>query len=457
MAFLSPPPVVSRQTAVTLGGRAATRASPRHARTALGAAASAVHGMRVAAPRLLPAPCKAHPIHPSSLPTFFCTAAAPPPPASPPLEPTRLTDVVPTAADLAAMPSVAATAARTYSFRGWRIEYLAAGDDAPDAADRPAIVCVHGFGANCRQWRRNVPALAAAGYRTYAVDLLGFGLSDKPPPGTADAVGKAAAYSFPYWSAQLRGFLTDVVLPAGRGVPPIPAPAANGTCGDDADAPPPAPVLLVANSIGAIACMQALVDEPGCAAGLVAISPSLRMLHVRKRGFLADVFAPLAMRALAVGPVGAAFLAYVAEPAALRRVLSQAYAVGAAIDDELVRLLLEPAESPGALAVFLAFTSYDTGPLAEDLLPQLGVPTRLVWGERDSFEPYRLCAPLAEYDTVRAGGGLVVLEGVGHCAHDEAPAAVNEVVTAFAQRVLGGRTEGVLAPEDAPPVSPSLP
>jgi len=375
----------------------------------------------------------------------------------PALEPTRVPDAVPTADDLAALPSVAADPARVYDFRGWRVEYLAVGIDGPDASSKPAIVCVHGFGANCRQWRRNVPALAAAGYRVYAVDLLGFGLSDKPPPGTLDGAGEAVAYSFPYWSAQLRGFLADVVAPAGADVAPILRPVANGICGDEADGPSPAPVLAVGNSIGCIALLQAMVDDPAVAAGLVAISPSLRMLHVRKRGVLADIFAPLAMRALAVGPVGASFLASVAEPVALRRVLSKAYAVGPAIDEELIRILLDPAASPGALAVFLAFTSYDTGPLAEDLLPQLSVPTRLVWGEQDNFEPYRLCAPLAEYETVRAGGGLVVLEGVGHCAHDEAPAAVNDVVLAFAERVLGGKGGGVLAPEDAPPVSPSLP
>lgn len=453
MAFLSAPSTVPRQTASASGGRVCARVPPRHALLAVGVAASAVYGTRVPAPGFSPPSCKARPIHHHPSLPALCTAAVSPPS----LEPTRVTDAVPTAATLTAMPSAASSAARTHTFRGWRVEYLASGDDAPDASSRPAIVCVHGFGANCRQWRRNLPALAAAGYRAYAVDLLGFGLSDKPPPGTIDTAGEAVAYSFPYWSAQLRGFLADVVAPAGQEVAPIPAPAANGTCGDDADAPPAAPVLAVGNSIGCIALMAAMVDEPGCAAGLVAISPSLRMLHVRKRGFLADVFAPLAMRALAVGPVGNAFLSFVAEPAALRRVLSQAYSVAPAVDDELIRLLLEPAESPGALAVFLAFTSYDTGPLAEDLLPQLGVPTRLVWGEQDSFEPYRLCGPLAEYETVRAGGGLVVLEGVGHCAHDEAPAAVNEVVTEFAQRVLGGRAEGVPAPDDAPPVSPLPP
>lgn len=453
MAFLSAPPTVPQQTAPAGDGRVCPRVPPRHARVAVGAAASAVYGTRVPTSGLSSASCKECPIDVPPLLPVVCTAAATPPS----LEPTRVTQAVPTAAALAAMPSVAAAAARTHTFRGWRVEYLAAGDDAPDASSRPAIVCVHGFGANCRQWRRNLPALAAAGYRAYSVDLLGFGLSDKPPPGTVDTLGEAVSYSFPYWSAQLRGFLADVVAPAGRDVAPIPAPAANGTCGDEADAPSPAPVLAVGNSIGCIALMSAMVDEPGCAAGLVAISPSLRMLHVRKRGFLADIFAPLAMRALAVGPVGNAFLSSVAEPTALRRVLSQAYAVAPAVDDELVRLLLEPAESPGALAVFLAFTSYDTGPLAEDLLPQLSVPTRLVWGEQDSFEPYRLCGPLAEYETVRAGGGLVVLEGVGHCAHDEAPAAVNDVVLEFAQRVLGGRAAGTPAPEDAPPVSPLLP
>lgn len=39
---------------------------------------------------------------------------------------------------------------------------------------------IHGFGASVYHWRYNIPALVKEGYRVLALDLLGFGLSDKP-------------------------------------------------------------------------------------------------------------------------------------------------------------------------------------------------------------------------------------------------------------------------------------
>lgn len=42
---------------------------------------------------------------------------------------------------------------------------------------------VHGFPEFWWAWRAQIPALAAAGYRVAAVDLRGFGASDKPPSG----------------------------------------------------------------------------------------------------------------------------------------------------------------------------------------------------------------------------------------------------------------------------------
>lgn len=56
------------------------------------------------------------------------------------------------------------------------------------------VVLLHGFPQNWYAWRSQLPALAAAGYRAVAMDLAGFGSSDKPP-GHYDALSMAADVS----------------------------------------------------------------------------------------------------------------------------------------------------------------------------------------------------------------------------------------------------------------------
>lgn len=46
--------------------------------------------------------------------------------------------------------------------------------------ESPPVVLVHGWGCSVYVFRRNMPALAEAGFRVIAVDLKGHGLSDKP-------------------------------------------------------------------------------------------------------------------------------------------------------------------------------------------------------------------------------------------------------------------------------------
>ncbi len=45
--------------------------------------------------------------------------------------------------------------------------------------DGEAVVMIHGFGGSTFSWRETTPALANRGYRAIAIDLKGFGLSDK--------------------------------------------------------------------------------------------------------------------------------------------------------------------------------------------------------------------------------------------------------------------------------------
>lgn len=52
-----------------------------------------------------------------------------------------------------------------------------------EAGSGPPVVLLHGFPLFWWTWRHALPALADAGYRALAMDLRGYGASDKPPRG----------------------------------------------------------------------------------------------------------------------------------------------------------------------------------------------------------------------------------------------------------------------------------
>jgi pimeloyl-ACP methyl ester carboxylesterase len=258
----------------------------------------------------------------------------------------------------------------------------------------PAVVLVHGFGASWAHWRKNIPVLAQ-NCRVYAIDLIGFGASAKPQP------GEQIAYTLETWGQQVADFCREVV-------------------GE--------PAFLVGNSIGCIVAMQAAVSNPDIALGVALLNCSLRLLHDRKRVTLSlsrRYGAPLLQRLLSIEPVGEFFFNQLAKPKTVRKILLQAYANAEMVTDELVDILTSPASDPGAGAVFLAFTSYSTGPLPEDLLPLLACPAIILWGTADPWEPIKLGRELANFPQVEK---FIPLEGVGHCPQDEAPELVNPIL-----------------------------
>ena len=258
----------------------------------------------------------------------------------------------------------------------------------------PAVVLVHGFGASWGHWRKNLPVLAD-NCQVYAIDLIGFGASAKPKP------GEKIAYTFETWGQQLADFCREVV-------------------GE--------PAFLVANSIGCIVAMQAAVSNPDIALGVALLNCSLRLLHDRKRATLPwyrRFGTPLVQRLLSIKPIGEFFFNQIAKPKTVRSILLQAYANAEIVTDELVDILMAPVGDPGAVAVFLAFTSYSTGPLPEDLLPLLPCPAIILWGTSDPWEPVELGRELANFPQVQK---FIPLEGVGHCPQDEAPEVVNPIL-----------------------------
>ena len=61
---------------------------------------------------------------------------------------------------------------------GNTIHYLKQGKGKP-------LILVHGFAGSTYTWRHLIPLLTD-NYTVYAIDVLGFGLSDKPPDGDYD-------------------------------------------------------------------------------------------------------------------------------------------------------------------------------------------------------------------------------------------------------------------------------
>src|SRR5437879_4698652 len=59
--------------------------------------------------------------------------------------------------------------------------------------DGPLVILLHGFPEFWYGWRKQIPALAAAGYRVWAPDQRGYNFSDKPPDVRDYTLDKLAA------------------------------------------------------------------------------------------------------------------------------------------------------------------------------------------------------------------------------------------------------------------------
>uniref|UniRef100_A0A453PD25 AB hydrolase-1 domain-containing protein n=1 Tax=Aegilops tauschii subsp. strangulata TaxID=200361 RepID=A0A453PD25_AEGTS len=117
-----------------------------------------------------------------------------------------------------------------YSFWTWRgrkIHYVEQGSGQP-------IVLIHGFGASAFHWRYNIPELAKK-YKVYAVDLLGFGWSEKA----------LVQYDATIWMEQVSDFLREVVQ---------------------------SPSVVVGNSLGGFTTLFAATEVPELVRGVVLLN-----------------------------------------------------------------------------------------------------------------------------------------------------------------------------------------
>ncbi|KAK7387629.1 hypothetical protein VNO78_28557 [Psophocarpus tetragonolobus] len=283
---------------------------------------------------------------------------------------------------------------RVWNWRGYSIRYQHSGNSGP------ALLLVHGFGANSDHWRNNISVLAQS-HRVYSIDLIGYGYSDKPNPRQNRV---HSFYTFETWATQLNEFCFDVIK-------------------DEA--------FFVCNSIGGIVGLQAAVVAPHICQGIVLLNISLRMLHIKKQPWYGKPFIRSFQRLLRDTAVGKFFYKTIARKESVRNILCQCYHDTSKVTDELVHIILGPGLEPGAAEVFLEFICYSGGPLPEELLPQVKCPILIAWGDKDPWEPIEIGRNYENFDSVE---DFIVLPNVGHCPQDEAPHLVNPLVESFVAR-----------------------
>ncbi|KAJ9530834.1 hypothetical protein QJQ45_028719, partial [Haematococcus lacustris] len=346
-----------------------------------------------------------------------------------------------------------------WSWKGYKIRYQRSGSTGLP------ILLVHGFGGNAGRdgmhssgmecagmcccpdhFRKNTVVLGAQ-HRTYAIDLLGYGFSSKPDPRNSPP---NSIYNFSTWGQQLCDFLeqaSSAGRPRGHGgmlaLSPLgelhlnllaaslssllrlmSAWLALQVVGE--------PAVLVCNSVGGLAGLEASILRPDLVKAVQLLDISLRGLHVKRQPPWQRPLVAAFQQLLRETELGVQFFNTVAKPQTVKNILGQAYGNKAAVTDELVQCILRPGLQPGAVRVFLDFISYSGGPLPEELLAATKVPVSIVWGEADPWEDVRLGRTLfANQPTVYE---FVTLPGVGHCPMDESPELVNPLIEAFAAK-----------------------
>ncbi len=260
------------------------------------------------------------------------------------------------------------------------------------SSDAPLVIFVHGFPESWYSWRHQLGPVAQAGYTACAIDVRGYGGSDKPQAIEEYALEKIVG--------DLVGLKTALS--------------------------PERKAILVGHDWGAATAWVAATLEPSRVASLTALSVPqpeafMRSWFTSRQGlkswYMAAFNVPRLPERLARDEGGV-----------MERLLGGGFGM---TPDEVARFrreIVEDGALPGGLGWYRGIPFMDRSLLGR----RVTVPTTLVWSDGDAA----ICrAPVdATPRYVDAPYELVVLQGVTHWIPTQAPEAAAEAIL---ERVLG--------------------
>ncbi|TCD46963.1 alpha/beta fold hydrolase [Chlorobium sp. N1] len=248
-------------------------------------------------------------------------------------------------------------------------------------ADRLPILFLHGYGAMLEHWDLNIPQFSE-GRRVYAMDLIGFGRSDKPN----------VRYSLELFAAQIEAFLQ--LKQIGR-------------------------VILVGHSMGAASAIFFADRRPEKVEALILANPS---------GLFGDTMD--GMNSIFFGLIGSPLIGEVlftafANPMGVSQSLAPTYYNQSKVNLRLVTQFTRPLQDRGAAWSYLS-PSRRPGDFRLDGLEK---PSRykgkafLLWGAEDTALPPHKIIP--EFQELLPQAGAWIIPKAGHCIHHDADEAFN--------------------------------
>jgi pimeloyl-ACP methyl ester carboxylesterase len=252
------------------------------------------------------------------------------------------------------------------------------------SGDREPVVFVHGLGGQWQNWLENIPRVAQE-RRVLALDLPGFGLTPAPP----DRI------TIPGYGRFVDAFCDRLDL---------------------------GEVAMVGNSMGGYIAAEVAIQFPARVSRLVLVSAA-------GISSAATVRAPI----LTAGRVATAIAAYTAARERTLAARPRSRYLSLALVARHPRLLrpdlayegfFKGVGKPGFGDALRASLDYDF----RQRLPEVRVPTLIVWGEKDAIIPVR---DASEFERLIPDSRKVVMRDTGHIPMAERPQAFNDLLMEF--------------------------